>query len=92
MRKAKPKKSKLLPDPKFNDPLVTRFVNSIMFRGKKNVAFKIFYEALDIIEESGKDIEGTPLEIWKKHWKILHLRLKLRVEESEVQHFRFPLK
>ena len=66
MRKAKPKKSKLLPDPRFNDTLVSRFVNSIMFRGKKNIAYKIFYDALDIIEEKSKDIEGTPLEIWKK--------------------------
>jgi small subunit ribosomal protein S7 len=66
MRKAKPKRNILLPDPKYNDPLVTRFVNSIMFRGKKSGAFKIFYEALDIVEEKGKDMEGTPLEIWKK--------------------------
>ena len=66
MRKTKPKKNQLLPDPKFNDPHVTRFVNSIMFRGKKSLAFKIFYQALDIIEETGKDIEGAPLEIWKK--------------------------
>ena len=51
MRKAKPKKRILLPDPKFNDVLVTRFVNDLMMDGKKTVAFKIFYDALDIVEE-----------------------------------------
>ena len=51
MRKTKPKKRILLPDPKFNDVLVTRFVNDLMVDGKKTVAFKIFYDALDIVEE-----------------------------------------
>ena len=51
MRKTKPKKRILLPDPKFNDVLVTRFVNDLMVDGKKTVVFKIFYDALDIVEE-----------------------------------------
>ena len=51
MRKTKPKKRILLPDPKFNDVLVTRFVNDLMVDGKKTVAFKIFYDALEIVEE-----------------------------------------
>ena len=50
MRKRKAKKRPLLPDPKFNDQLVTRFVNMLMWDGKKSTAFKIFYDALDIIE------------------------------------------
>jgi small subunit ribosomal protein S7 len=66
MRKSKPKKSRLLPDPRYKDTMVTRFVNSIMCEGKKNIAYNIFYSALDIVEEKGKDLEGTPLEIWKK--------------------------
>lgn len=66
MRKSKPKKNRLLPDPRFNETMVTRFVNSIMCEGKKNLAFNIFYKALDIVEEKGKNLEGTPLEIWKK--------------------------
>ncbi len=45
MRKAKPKKRILLPDPKFNDPYVTRFINNLMFSGKKTVAFRIFYDS-----------------------------------------------
>ncbi len=63
MRKAKPKKRIILPDPKFNDVLVTKFVNNIMLEGKKNVAYKIFYEAMEIVaEKSGED----SVEVWKK--------------------------
>jgi small subunit ribosomal protein S7 len=63
MRKAKPKKRIILPDPKFNDVLVTKFVNNIMLQGKKNVAYKIFYEAMDIVgQKSGED----SVEVWKK--------------------------
>jgi small subunit ribosomal protein S7 len=66
MRKAKPKKRVLLPDPKFNDPLVTQFINNMMLSGKKSVAYRIFYDALDIVEKKGKDMEGSALDIWKK--------------------------
>ncbi|MBU0764262.1 MAG: 30S ribosomal protein S7, partial [Bacteroidetes bacterium] len=66
MRKSKPKKKKLLPDPKYNDPLVTRFVNDLMLNGKKNVAYGIFYDALDIVEKKTKDSGSSPLEVWKK--------------------------
>jgi small subunit ribosomal protein S7 len=51
MRKSKAKKRPLLPDPRFNDQLVTRFVNNLMWSGKKSTAFKLFYDAIDIIEE-----------------------------------------
>jgi len=66
MRKSKPKQRLLLPDPKFNDTLVTRFVNDLMMDGKKNVAYQIFYDAMDMVTEKKKDDEKTPLEIWKK--------------------------
>jgi small subunit ribosomal protein S7 len=66
MRKTKPKKRVLLPDPKFNDPLVTQFINNMMLNGKKSVAYKIFYDALDIVDKKGKDLEGSALDIWKK--------------------------
>ncbi|PLX04536.1 MAG: 30S ribosomal protein S7 [Marinilabiliales bacterium] len=63
MRKAKPKKRIILPDPKFNDVLVTKFVNNLMLQGKKSTAYKIFYVAMDIVaEKSGED----PVEVWKK--------------------------
>ncbi len=66
MRKSRPKKRQQLPDPKFNDTRVTRFVNDMMWEGKKSVSFDIFYTALEIVEKRAKDTEDTPLEIWKK--------------------------
>lgn len=66
MRKSKPKKRKILPDPKFNDALVTQFVNNLMLNGKKNLAFSIFYGALERLEAKAKEAELTPLEYWKK--------------------------
>ena len=63
MRKSKPKKRILLPDPKFNDVLVTRFVNNMMFDGKKSTAYTIFYNAIDIVE---KKTSESGLDSWKK--------------------------
>lgn len=63
MRKSRAKKRVLLPDPKFSDKLVTRFVNNLMLDGKKSVAFKIFYDALEIVNEK---VEEECLEVWKK--------------------------
>ncbi|MFO8067403.1 MAG: 30S ribosomal protein S7 [Bacteroidales bacterium] len=63
MRKSKPKKRITLPDPKFNDQLVTMFVNNLMLRGKKTLAFSIFYDAIEIVAEKTKE-DG--LEVWKK--------------------------
>ena len=65
MRKRAAKKRPLLPDPRFNDQLVTRFVNNLMWDGKKSVAFKVFYDAIDIVEEKKTDDEKTGVEIWK---------------------------
>lgn len=64
MRKIKAKKRVLLPDPKFNDTLVTRFVNNMMYSGKKSVSQAAFYDALDIVEK--KISEEPALETWKK--------------------------
>ena len=63
MRKSKPKKRILLPDPKFNDVLVTRFVNNMMFDGKKSTAYTIFYNAVEIVE---KKTSENGIETWKK--------------------------
>lgn len=63
MRKAKPKKRYLLPDPKFGDTTVTRFVNNLMLDGKKNLAYSIFYGAIDLVADKTKE-DG--LEVWKK--------------------------
>ena len=65
MRKRQAKKRPLLPDPKFNDQLVTRFVNNLMWDGKKSVAFKVFYDAIDIVEQKKNNDEKTALEVWK---------------------------
>ena len=65
MRKRAAKKRPLLPDPRFNDQLDTRFVNNLMWDGKKSVAFKVFYDAIDIVEEKKTDEEKTGVEIWK---------------------------
>jgi small subunit ribosomal protein S7 len=63
MRKAQAKKLPLAPDPKFQDKLVTRFVNNLMWEGKKSGAYTIFYDALDKVSKiSGED----GYEIWKK--------------------------
>ena len=66
MRKAKPKKRLVLPDPIFNDTKVSKFVNHLMYDGKKNTSYEIFYNSLDIVKEKMKSEEKSPLEIWKQ--------------------------
>jgi small subunit ribosomal protein S7 len=66
MRKTKPKKRILLPDPKYGDVLVTQFVNNLMYGGKKSIAYNIFYDSLNMVGEKMKDSEKAPLDIWKK--------------------------
>ncbi len=66
MRKAKPKKRVILPDPVYGDTKVTKFVNNLMYDGKKSVAYSIFYSALANVEKKAKDEEKSSLEIWKK--------------------------
>ena len=66
MRKAKPKKRIVLPDPVFNDVKVTKFVNHLMYDGKKNTAFTIFYDALKTVKSKLPNEEMSELEIWKK--------------------------
>jgi small subunit ribosomal protein S7 len=63
MRKSKPRKRIISPDPRFNDQLVTKFVNNLMLQGKKSIAYKIFYDAIDTVSQKmGED----GLEVWKK--------------------------
>ncbi|GAB3322193.1 30S ribosomal protein S7 [Larkinella ripae] len=63
MRKAKPKKRYVLPDPKFKETLVTKFVNNLMYEGKKSLSYSIFYDALALVEKKTSD---NGLEVWKK--------------------------
>ena len=63
MRKTKPKKIALAPDPKYNDILVSRFVNNLMWQGKKSTAYTIFYDA---VEKVAKQTSENGYEIWKR--------------------------
>jgi small subunit ribosomal protein S7 len=80
MRKSKPKKRIILPDPKFNDILVTRFVNDLMYDGKKSIAYQIFYDAMDIVEKKMKDSEVSPVDVFKKALEKItpHVEVKSR--------------
>jgi ribosomal protein S7, bacterial/organelle len=82
MRKTKPKKRILLPDPKFNDPEVTRFVNIIMLQGKKSIAYSIFYDAIDIVGEKLKDSEKAPIDIWKE--ALVNVTPQIEVKSRRV--------
>ncbi len=66
MRKSKPKKRIILPDPKFGSVEVTKFVNNIMLDGKKSVAFDIFYGALEIVDTKKTAQDLSALEVWRK--------------------------
>ena len=66
MRKTKPKKRVVLPDPVFSDVMVTKFVNHLMFDGKKSIAFDIFYSSLENVKNKLSNEEKPALEIWKK--------------------------
>jgi small subunit ribosomal protein S7 len=87
MRKSKPKKRILLPDPRFNDTLVTRFVNNIMLRGKKNLAYNIFYGAIDIVNEKTKE-DG--LEVWKKALANVTPNVEVRSRRIGGATFQIP--
>ena len=66
MRKAKPTKRVILPDPVFGEVMVAKFVNHLMLDGKKNTAYGVFYTALDTVEQKMKAADKTPLEVWKQ--------------------------
>ena len=66
MRKAKPKKHIILPDPVFNDVKVSKFVNHLMYDGKKNISDTIFYAALETVKKKLQNEEKSALEIWKQ--------------------------
>ncbi len=91
MRKAKPKKRILLPDPKFNDPYVTRFINNLMYDGKKTVAFRIFYDSLDIVGDKMKSAEKPPLEIWKQALDNITPHVEVKSRRVGGATFQVPL-
>jgi small subunit ribosomal protein S7 len=87
MRKARAKKRPLLPDPKFQDILVTRFVNSLMNQGKKSTAYNIFYDAIEIVQ---KRIEGEGLETWKKALSNVTPNVEVRSRRVGGATFQIP--
>jgi small subunit ribosomal protein S7 len=90
MRKSKPKKRILLPDPKYNDTLVTRFVNNMMTRGKKSTAYDVFYEALDLVAKRAKDSEVGPLDIWKKALENITPQVEVKSRRVGGATFQVP--
>ena len=90
MRKSRAKKRIFLPDPKFGDKLVTRFVNTMMMSGKKTIAFKIFYNALDIVEKKKTDDE-TCLDTWKKALSNVMPQVEVRSRRIGGATFQIPM-
>ena len=87
MRKAKPKKRIILPDPKYGDVLVTKFVNHIMLKGKKNLAYGIFYSAMHIVE--GK-LNEDPVSVWKKALENVTPQVEVRSRRIGGATFQIP--
>ena len=90
MRKKQSKKRDLIPDPKFNDQLVTRFVNNLMQQGKKSTAYNIFYDAIDIIESKKEDKEKTSLELWKDALSNVMPQVEVRSRRVGGATFQIP--
>ena len=87
MRKSKPKKRITLPDPKFNDVLVIKFLNNLMLKGKKSTAFEIFYEAMEIIETKLKE---NPIDVWKKALANITPALEVKSRRIGGATFQIP--
>ncbi len=91
MRKTKPKKRIILPDPKFKDPFVTRFVNNMMYSGKKSIAYDIFYEAMDIIDEKMKKEEKSALDIFKEALDNITPQVEVKSRRVGGATFQVPM-
>lgn len=88
MRRRQAKKHSILPDPKYKEVVVTKFVNSMMLHGKKSTAFKIFYEAMDIV---GTKVENeSPLDIWKKAMENVSPNVEVRSRRVGGATFQIP--
>ena len=90
MRKSKPKKRILLPDPKYHDTSVTRFVNNLMLQGKKSIAYSIFYDAIDMVGEKMKDSDKAPLDIWKKALENVTPQIEVKSRRIGGANFQVP--
>ena len=90
MRKKQSKKRALLPDPKFNDQLVTRFVNNLMLQGKKSTAYKVFYDAIDIVEGKKENDEKTSLDLWQDALSNVMPHVEVRSRRVGGATFQIP--
>jgi small subunit ribosomal protein S7 len=88
MRKTKPKKRYLLPDPKFQDTLVTKFVNYLMEQGKKSVAYTIFYDAVALVE---KKTNEPGLDVWKRAMANLMPAVEVKSRRVGGATFQVPV-
>ena len=90
MRKAKPKKRVILPDPVYGDVKVTKFVNNLMYDGKKSISYSIFYNALSIVENKMKNEEKSPVEIWKKALENITPQVEVKSRRIGGATFQVP--
>ncbi len=90
MRKAKPKKRVILPDPVFNEVMVTRFVNHLMYDGKKSIAYDIFYTALDNVKSKLPNEDKAPIEIWKKALENITPQVEVKSRRVGGATFQVP--
>jgi small subunit ribosomal protein S7 len=88
MRKTKAKKRLLTPDPKFGDVLVSRFINNMMYDGKKNLAYSIFYKALDIVEAKSQE---RGLDVWKKALNNVMPLVEVKARRVGGATFQIPI-
>ena len=91
MRKKQAKKRPLEPDPRFKDQLVTRFVNNLMWNGKKSVAFSIFYDAIEIVDQRKQDDEKSALELWKEALSNVMPHVEVRSRRVGGATFQIPM-
>ena len=91
MRKKQSKKRALIPDPRFNDQLVTRFVNNLMLQGKKSTAYKVFYDAIDIVESKKGEEDKESLELWKDALSNVMPHVEVRSRRVGGATFQIPM-
>ena len=90
MRKFSKKQRAILPDPVYGDRKVTKFVNHMMLDGKKNLSFKIFYNALDIVKDKMAKEEKTPIEIWKQALENVTPQVEVKSRRIGGANFQVP--
>jgi small subunit ribosomal protein S7 len=90
MRKAKHKKRIVLPDPIFNEVMVTKFVNHLMYDGKKSIAFDIFYDSLEVVKSKLPNEEKQPLDIWKKALENITPQVEVKSRRIGGATFQVP--